>query len=50
MKNLMWCLQKHMSFTVDLRDAVVMVELNRFMSEKQSAQLESAAEVRYDFY
>jgi len=38
-----------MSFTVDLQDTVIMAELNRVISEKQLAQLEPAAEVRYDF-
>ena len=45
----MWCLQKHMSFTVDLNDAVIMFELNRVISEKQEAQPESTAQDEYGF-
>jgi len=40
----MSCLQKHMSFTVDLNDAIITA-----ISEKRLAQPESAAEVGYEF-
>jgi len=43
---LMSWLQKHMSFTVDLHDPIIMAELNRIISQKRLEQLECVAEVR----
>jgi len=39
-----------MSFTADLQDKVIKVELNRVVFENQLAHLESDAVVRYDVY
>jgi len=41
--------QKHMSFTVDLQDAIITAELNRIISDQQVTPIEPAAEVRYEF-